>query len=296
MTTQMVEVAELLAPCEKTPKVTREFFLNPPDWRYQEASRYIHDEDHDRVPEAPTDASVLTAIRVLKALREPEKRNYLYRLQPQLSEAFYLGIHAKDSPLTAEMEAYLIHGYTARRASEDSGCINQRIYSAYAKFFFDLSGITAAHAWLDHFLFEPGRYSGSSKGLRNRILAYFGNLNTARETLVTGGASKESQELMKKIINNERLKRVFDYMVSKVSLDQEHYADIMEATMKGMSDREFQEHMRDREEAGSASLAEFAEHLEEGIRAYSQSELEKPDDTGLDFVNQYKAVILKKET
>ena len=102
--------------------------------------------------------------------------------------------------------------------------------------------------------------------------------------------------MMKTIANNEQLKRIFEYIVRATDMDNVDYVTIMESAVKSMTEKDFQEHMRDRDEAGSSSLGELAEHLEEGIRAYSQKELESFNENGLDFVNQYTPVIIRKET
>ena len=78
-------------------------------------------------------------------------------------------------------------------------------------------------------------------------------------------------------------------------MDPDTYATLMEAAVKSLSEHEFQEHMRDREDAGSSSLEELAEGIEEGVRAYSQQELEQPSEDGLDFSNKYTQVIIDKE-
>jgi hypothetical protein len=88
---------------------------------------------------------------------------------------------------------------------------------------------------------------------------------------------------------------LFDYMVKHTRMTQETYAMLMEAALKSMTERDFQEHMRDRDEAGSGSLEDLATGIEQGIRAYSQQEIEGVDQNGLDFTNQYTQFITHKE-
>jgi hypothetical protein len=78
-------------------------------------------------------------------------------------------------------------------------------------------------------------------------------------------------------------------------MDNETYVAIMEAAVKSMSDRDFQEKMRDRDDAGSGSLEELAEGLEQGIKAFSQTDIANSSKLGLDFDNQYTTVILRKD-
>ena len=112
---------------------------------------------------------------------------------------------------------------------------------------------------------------------------------------VTGFIDSETQQLMKQITATEQQKRIFEYVVRATDMRAEDYVAVMEGAVKSMTEKDFQEKMRDREEAGSSSLEELACHLEEGIRAYSQKELEGINSSGLDFVNQYTPVIIRKE-
>ena len=98
---------------------------------------------------------------------------------------------------------------------------------------------------------------------------------------------------MRRLMTNERQKNLFDYVVKKTEIDPEVYSAMMETALKDMAARDFQEHMKDREDAGSGSLEELAEHMEEGIRAFSQSELLGMEDAGIDFVNQYTKVLAR---
>jgi hypothetical protein len=110
-----------------------------------------------------------------------------------------------------------------------------------------------------------------------------------------GALNSDVSKLMKSLGDSERQRRLFDYMSKITKIDNTNYMLLMEAAVKSMTERDFQEHMKDRDEAGSSSLEELAEHLEQGIRAFSQQEIEKVSETGLDFVNQYTAAILRED-
>ena len=126
-------------------------------------------------------------------------------------------------------------------------------------------------------------------------MAYYGGEKLGGTAAVTGAISEETQKLMKRIAANEQQKRIFEYIVRATDMRSEDYIAIMESAVKSMTEKDFQEKMRDRDDAGSSSLEELATNLEEGIRAYSQKELESINQSGLDFVNQYTPVILRKD-
>ena len=202
----------------------------------------------------------------------------------------------KRSAIVAEIEANLLHGTTAEELAEQGFYVPPTVYALYSKLFFDLSGITAIHAWINDFLFEPERHQRNSTLLRGRLAAYYLGVDKTAEATVTGmPLSNDVKELLKSVGNSERQKKVFDYMVKETRLNNETYVALMETAVKSMTERDFQEHMRDREDAGSSSLEDLAKNLEQGIRAFSQQELAQADVNGLDFNNQFVAGILRKD-
>lgn len=296
--TQQSEVEVLEAPtipAEKTPSNTREFFLRPPDWRYQAAMKYLNDELHGITPIIPTDIHVQYAIRILRAFNQPATRLYMDSLCPEACDVITLGVTMKHSAITADIESCIICGNTTKDIIAEGFYIKPVVFDLYAKLFCDLSGITAVHSWIHDFLLEPERHAKNTTLLRSRLLAYYGGKQMGSTTAITGYNDKETMQLMKDITASEQQKRIFEYVVRSTDMSREDYVAVMEGAVKSMTEKDFQEKMRDREEAGSSSLEELASHLEEGIRAYSQKELETINSNGLDFVNQYTPVIIRKE-
>lgn len=288
------ELLEELPAAERPPENTREVFLRPPDWRYQEAVKYLELEADDKTPPIPSDPYVQLAIRGLRAYKSPNNRTYMQKLWVHLTDVFLLGINMQHSAVVAELEAHLISGHTVRQLRRYSYFIHPVVYALYEKIFFDLSGICAIHSWISDFLFSPLRHSADLTRLRARLLAYYGSWELGAKAAVVGMVSPDVATMLKKLSTTERQKQVFDYMMRHMSLDNETYATLMESVIKSVTERDFQEHMKDREEAGTGSLEDLAKGLEAGIRAYSQHELET-HNTGLDFSNQYTLTILNTE-
>ena len=292
------EIIDELPAAERPPENTREVFLRPPDWRYQEALKYLEAEVADKTPPIPSDPYVQLAIRGLRAYKSPANRTYMQTLWVNLTDVFLLGINLQHSATTAELEAHIISGHSVRQLRSYGYFINPVVYTLYEKIFFDLSGICAIHSWVSDFLFSPLKYSEDLTRLRARLLAYYGSWEMGAKAAVVGLSSPDVGNMLKKLSTTERQKQMFDYMMRHMNLDEDTYATLMEAAYKSMTERDFQEHMKDREEAGTGSLEDLAKGLESGIRAYTQKELEN-NSTGLDFSNQYTLTILntdKKES
>ena len=291
---ELILVEELI-PAERPPDNTREVFLNPPDWRYHAACAYLDDEKRGKAATAPTDPIVLLVIRALRAFRRVPNRLYMDALWNATEEAIRLGTTMRHSAIVAEIESHLISGHTAKDLKDHDSVIPPMLYDLYREIFFDLTGITAVHSWIHDFLVEPERFSKSQILLRERILAYLAGPKEGAASAIMGLPDKAVEQLLKKIGANERNKQLFDYMVKHTKIPQDIYVTMMETALKSMTDRDFQEHMRDRDEAGSGSLEELSEGIEQGIRAYSQQEIADANAAGTDFTNQYTAFLTHKD-
>lgn len=292
---ELVEAQDIIQ-AERPPEMSREVFLSPPDWRYLAAVQYLDDERCGKTPPIPEDPMVLFTIRALRAYRKIPNRIVMDTLWKDVSETLRLGITMRHSAIVAEMEAHLISGHPANTLYKDYGCcIPPRMYELYSKIFFDLTGITAVHSWIHTFLFSPERYLNDQTLLRARVMAYYADADKGAKTAVFGALDTASAAFLKKIGMNQRQKDLFDYMVKKTRLPIEIYATTMETALKSMTERDFQEHMRDRDEAGSESLETLAKGIEAGIRAFSQIELNSVNQSGADFTNQFTETLTKKD-
>lgn len=288
-------LTEEVIPAERPPENKREVFLNPPDWRYQVACEYLECERAGKAPVIPTDPVILLTIRALRAFRRIPNRLYMDAMWNTTEEVIRLGTTMRHSAIVAEMEAHLISGHTSQDLKDCNSMIPPKIYTMYNQIFFDLTGITAVHSWIHDFLIEPERHSSNQILLRSRILAYLSSAEDGAKSAVFGLPSRNVNDLLKKIGANERQKELFDYVIKKTKIPQETYVMLMETALKSMTDRDFQEHMRDRDEAGSGSLEELSDGIEQGIRSYSQQEIAEASAAGLDFTNQYTAFLTHKE-
>ena len=287
------------APATLAQECTREVLLRPPDWRYQAACQYLFDIRNGVAPIMPNDKLVQYLIRGLKAFqvsmtgrggRFNGTQRYALHCWHALGEAIYYGVEASGSAMSTMIDTCLIKGWTAEEARL-AGCpLKDTIYELYSKLFFDLSGARTLHAWMQDFVFSPAM--GNNKKLRARLMAFYGDGRDGVNANVAGALSDNEAKGIKKLMQNERQKQLLDYVLKQTRLPLDIYAGIMEGALKSMSEHDFQEHMRDREDAGSASIEELTEGIEVGVRAYSQHEIEEANATGIDFASQYTKVII----
>ena len=282
-------------PSEQTALFNRKSLLLGPDWRYQDAVSYLAAEREGKSSVLPSDPLVQYTIRAVRAFNNVDSRSYMMQLWPDMAAVLYYGTIASPSAVVAEMETFLLHGKTTKDVINAGLPCGPDIYELYGKIFFDLTGALAVHSWINDYLFEPERRKNNTGLLRSRLLAFYGSTDSGIKASITAASSTDTDALMKKLMNNERSKKLFDYVIKVGDIDGIEYAMIMEAALKGVTDKEFAEHMRDRDDAGTGSLEELAADLHAGVRAFSAYEMDKTNETGLDFVNQYTSVILNKD-
>lgn len=105
------------------------------------------------------------------------------------------------------MDALTIGGYTRDTLYKATTRIDKDLFELYRVLFFDLTGITAMHSWINHFLFEPERYAGSPLSLRARLLAYYSSVQDGMDAASMQPLSRDAQDCMKRLMENERLKK-----------------------------------------------------------------------------------------
>ena len=250
-------------PAERTPEFTRESFLRPPDWRWQEAKAFIEAELCDEFYTLPEDPVVHMAVRILR------------------------GVYSRFS--------LLIEGYSPKAASDTLKFISPLQYELYGKLFFDLSGVRAVSSWMEDFVLNPKLGKETKLILRSRWLSYYEGGKSGVESALTGKLSPGARKLLAVFTENERAKQVFDYMTSSIKLPAVEYATLMEQSIKSAQDRQLAMDLKEAEEKETPeSLRQLAENIQEGIRHYTQAEKDGCSGgmgNGLDFNNKYINII-----
>lgn len=302
----VISVDSTAAPVEERAVCTRESLLQPPDWRYQEAVSFLKHEKEGETDILPSDPIVQYVIRGLKGLsgvlpaRNASRKVSSSRISsfmrvywPTLTEVLELGTFMSHSAIVSQVNVGLIKGWDWEMAQE-AGCpVKKEVYDLYASVFMDLTGVRAVHAWMQDFLFEPERYGQNRDMLRARLMAFHGSGTAGMDAAITGYLTTDERSMLKQLMKNERQKMLFDYVVKHTSLDPVTYSTLMETALKSMTEHDFQEHMKDRDDAGTGSLEELGIGLENVIRVYSQTEVANYNKAGVDFSNQYTQSLIE---
>ena len=281
---------------ERAPSYNRDSFLRTPDWRYLEAQEYLREERAGRVSPPPTDPAVQYLIRLLRGLSDPDSRLAVLAKWRDAADVIHIGTAARDSSFAQELEDHIIDGTDVEDIKQMVGgtWFTTVHYKMFQSFFFDLSDVCAVTAWINYHLLDNAKNSKQGALLRNRLLAYCEGGQAARDSNLPGGESNGG--LLKRYAQNVRQQKIFDYLTQKTHLPKEIYASLMEAAVKDMSAREFQERLKDKEAAGDSSLQELAGDLSEGVRRFTLDEQQSYDSFGLSYSNNYTSIILNKDS
>ena len=264
-----------------------------PDWRYREACAFIKNVDDGSAVILPSDPVVQLLVRGIKGLLcvngktgNKYTRGYTRAAWPVTSKVLYLGTLAKDSATAGLLDICIMKGFDHGKAKAAGMPLGKAVYDLYKLAFFDVDKLMEAGCLRNDYLFDRVRNSIHAAGLR--MVACFGDadddgLNMAQGLPMTSGESSTAQKLMR----SRRRKQLLDYVLEERPLPAEVKAGFMETALKAAEDREFQRALKEEDDKGSASLEDLAAHIEEGIRAFSQSEIAGQPKDGVDFTNQY---------
>ena len=272
----------------------------PPDWRFKEACSFVA-ASAKAARTLPADPVVQHLARLMKNVLVVARRtnagavkNYCRVAWPSSTKVLYLGTVAKDSCATGMLELCLIKGWDHAKASEAGMPFSVAVYKLYEQAFFDLSGIREFDALMQDTLLD--RHTVCPGKLRQRFLALQDKDGaTGMKAQGIGQLTAVEVSLLRDASGSERQRQLFDYIHSCQKLPAELRAGFMESALKAESDRDFQLKMRDKESEGSESLEELAQHLEEGIRAYSQTELNQCSHKGVDSANGYTQININNQ-
>lgn len=277
-------------------ELTTRSWLDSPSWRWEQALAYIKDEQDGIVPVPPSDPLVQLLCRVARAWPTKEGRAIVREFWEPLYGAIYMGTFGKDSSVTAQTDALILHGFEPEAEEVATLPISELTYALYASIFFDVKGMTDAHAWLQDQAIEcvASGDPNKAKRLRARLLAMVGTVEDTTDITVIGKGTRSAVDLMRRLTSKEHVKKTFDYIMSKSALDAREQALVREDTVSEWERREYQESQQ-QQQAGSdlPSLTELTDGMENSVRMYRKDE--PTDKHGVDFNNKYISVLIGKK-
>lgn len=289
-------VSNQSAPFKRSPVFQRDSFLQPPDWRWQEAKQIVRAQLTGTNYTPSSDPVILYAARIQMACRNTDTRKFIQIKMPDAWQVLTLGTFDNSSHLRAQVEACLIYGLTPQKTSQKLKWLTPIQARLYSDLFCDLTGIQAISGWFQQMLLQPARVGKSMNLFRARALAHYHSLQAALHSLRFGNSGKSAKQAMDAMWRNCRNTQVFDYIAKELNVPIQVYTQMMQQAVKNRQDQAFM--LQQRQGGGqSQAIIDAANILNSSIRGFSRSQIlltTQQQKAGVDFTTQYTQFIKHK--
>ena len=293
----LVEVEDT-SPASLEPFFNRESILIGPDWRWQVAQTEEYNERMN-LPYIPnTDIYVMSARKLQRMMANRSTHLWFQNKWPSAYEVVTIAVDTKYKTMKTALEAAIIrYSGDTEKITKKVKWIRQDQLRLYKQLFFDLSGVTAAHDWMEDHVFMPAlkmRSPGSQIAL---LTAYYSNVATDPTGRLR---SKEEQGVLHTLMNNVRLRKVAEYVLGDTKIPIEMYAGMMETALKDMDQKLS---VSKDEDKGTGLSKSIVDRLKDVTRRMNPDEVDSATeqsgggleiDTEMDFIRQRLSQISDK--
>lgn len=270
-------VSNQKAPFKKSPQFTRDSFLRPPDWRWQQAKSIVQAQLTGNTYIAQIEPLVLYAVRLQKACKDKHTRQFIKNKLPDAWHVITLGQMDNSSQLRAQVQACIIYGLDDKATAQKLKWISALQVNLYRDLFFDLSGVQGISAWFQQLLLEPARQGRSMNLFRARALAHYHSLQAALHSLRFGNSGKSAKQAMDIMWRDARNKGIFDYMAQNLNVPIQMYVQSMQQAIKSRQDQAFLLASKDNA-TDSQVLIAAANSIADSVRGFTQAQAQLNSD------------------
>lgn len=227
----LVEVEDL-SPASLDPSFCRESVLIGPDWRWSVAQTEEYN-DRTGLPYVPnTDIYVMTARKLQRLMASRNTQLWFQHKWPEAYEIVNIAVDDKFRTMRTALESAII------RFSGDPAKVMKAVkwvkpaqLRIYCNVFFDISGVSAAHDWMEDHVFRPALQRRSPGSQLSLLTAYYSNVAIDPTGRMR---SKEECKVIHTLMNNTRLRKIADYVLGDTKIPIEMYAGMMETAIRDL--------------------------------------------------------------
>lgn len=281
---------------QKSPQYQRDSFLKTPNWRWQQARIIINADISGLARREPSDAKVLFAVKLQRALKNPVKRQFIQYKLPKVYDVCKLGTTQLNAPMRCELQACLINNLQPSAIAQKLKWIDEIQVNLYKDLFFDLTGIKGLPGWFEQHLLIPLKGQKGGALFRARAIAYYFTIDAAIKSLRFGKSGKAAKQAMAQMWKDQRNKRIFDYMAKNLNVPIQIYTNIMQNAIQSIQNRDFTLQLRGQGSQASTAL-QYANAIQRGIRGFTQQQINSTEAAykqGIDNANKYIQSILQQ--
>ena len=240
----IVEVEDT-SPSNVPTTFTRASILLGPDWRWTTAQVEEYSDRNNLVYIPSTDIYVNTAKQMQRMLATRNSKIWFNAKWGSAYDIIHIGIDSAYNTMRTALESAIIRymGDTEKILNKVKWIQPDQL-RLYMNLFFDITGVTAAHDWMEDHVFKPTQKRRSSSAQIALLSAYYSKVATDPTGRMR---SKDECSVLHTLMDNTRLRKVAEYVLGDTKIPIEMYAGMMESALKDIDLKRSQDSSGDKE-------------------------------------------------
>ena len=240
----IVEVEDT-SPANVPIEFTRESILLGPDWRWTTAQVEEFNDRNSLTYIPSTDIYVHIAKKLQRMMANRPSTIWFKAKWGSAFDIVAIGTDNAYSTMRTALEAAIIR----YMGNEDKiiakvKWVKPDQLRLYKALFFDLSGVTAAHDWMEDHVFRPTHKKRSANAQIAMLSAYYSKVATDPTGRMR---SKDECSVLHTLMDNTRLRKVAEYVLGDTKIPLEMYAGMMESALRDIDAKRLQDNSGDKE-------------------------------------------------
>lgn len=279
----IVEVEDT-SPSSLPAAYSRESILLGPDWRWTTAQAEELNERNNLCYIPSTDIYVMTARKLQRMMATRNTQIWFKAKWPEAHDIVYIGVDDKFRTMRTSLESAIIrHMGDIDKILEKIKWITSSQLNLYMHLFFDISGITAAHDWMEDHIFRPTLKRRSPGAQIALLTAYYSKVATDPTGRMR---SKDECRVLHTLMDNTRLRKVAEYVLGDTKIPIEMYAGMMESAIRDLDVKRAQTGSEDKATNLSQAITERLKDVTKRMDPHEVEEVVKNNTSGIEFDNE----------
>ena len=263
---------------------SRESILLGPDWRWTTAQTEEFNERNSMAYIPSTDIYVLAARKLQRMMANRNTQIWFKAKWPEAHDIVYIGTDSKFNTMRTALESAIIRCMgNVDKIMEKVKWITPSQLKLYMQLFFDISGVTAAHDWMEDHIFRPTLKRRSSSAQIALLTAYYSKVATDPTGRMR---SKDECSVLHTLMDNNRLRKIAEYVLGDTKIPIEMYAGMMESAIKDLDIKRSQTGADEKATELSTAITERLKDVTKRMEPQEVEDAIKNNTSGIEFDNE----------
>lgn len=262
----------------------RESILLGPDWRWTTAQTEEFNERNNLAYIPSTDIYVLAARKLQRMMANRNTQMWLKSKWPEAHDIAYIGVDDKFGTMRTALESAIIRYMgDVEKILNKVKWVTLNQLNLYMKLFFDISGVTAAHDWMEDHVFRPTLKRRSPGAQIALLTAYYSKVATDPTGRMR---SKDECSVLHTLMDNTRLRKVAEYVLGDTKIPIEMYAGMMESAIRDIDAKRSIAGSDDKTTELSTAITERLKDVTKRMEPSEVEETIKNNTSGIEIDNE----------